>query len=54
MPTWTVFAGLVTTIIVTGFGKMCIVHTYDFSHLEIHNNHREWHTDLKLSRVVKE
>ena len=25
------------------FGKTCIVHTSDFAHLEIHNNHTEWH-----------
>ena len=40
--------------IVTGFGKTYIVHTSDFGHLQIHSNHGEWLTDLKLSGVVKE
>ena len=34
---------------VPGFGKMCIVYTSDFAHLEIHKNHRERYADLKLS-----
>ena len=33
---------------------MCIVYTSNFAHLEIHKNYREWYTDLKLSRVIKE
>ena len=41
-------------IYVTRFGKTCIVHTSDFSHLEIHKYHRERHTDLKLSGVINE
>ena len=39
---------------VTGFGKMCIVHTSDFAYLEIHKNHREWYLDVKLSGMIKE
>ena len=42
------------SIYVTGFEKMCIVHTSDFAHLEIHKNHREWYTDLKLLGLIKE
>ena len=42
------------SIYVSGFGKACIVHTSDFSHLKIHKNHSEWYTNLKLSRVIKE
>ena len=38
----------------TGFGKMCIVHTSDFEHLEIHKIHREWCTELKVSEKIKE
>ena len=37
---------------VTGFGKTCIVHTSDFSHLEIHKNHRERHTDFRGGKGV--
>ena len=39
---------------VTGFGKMCIVHTSNIAHLAIHKNYREWYTDGKLSRIIKE
>ena len=39
---------------VTGFVKTCLVHTYDFAHLEIHKNHMEWYIDLKISEVIKE
>ena len=39
---------------VTGFGKTCIIHTSDFAHLEIHINHRDWYTDVKLSGMIKE
>ena len=38
---------------VTRFGKTCIVHTSYFAHLEIHKNHREWYTALKLSMMIK-
>ena len=38
----------------TGFGKMCIVHTFNFAHLEMHKSHREWYTNLKLSGMIKE
>ena len=38
----------------TGFGKTCIVHTFDFSHLEIHKNPRKWYTNLRLSGMMKE
>ena len=38
---------------VTRFVKMCIVHTSDFANLEIHKNHIEWYTDLKLFRDDK-
>ena len=41
-------------IYVTGFGKMCIVHTSDFTHLAIHTNPRKWYTDMKLSGIIKE
>ena len=40
-------------IFVTKFGKMCIVHTSDFAHLEIHKNHSEWYIDVKLSGIIK-
>ena len=43
-----------TYVYVTRFGKMCIVHTSDYAHLEIHKNHREWYTDVKLSGVKQE
>ena len=39
---------------VTGFEKMCIVHTSDFAHLEIHDDYMERCTDLKLSELMKE
>ena len=42
------------SLIVTGFGKTCIVHTSDFAHLKIHKNNMEWYTDLKLSGMTKE
>ena len=45
---------IVKMLYVTGFGKTCIVHTSDFAHLEIDKSHREWHTDLKLSEMMKE
>ena len=41
-------------IYVAGFGKMCTVHTSDFEHLEMHKNHRQWCTGLKLSGMIKE
>ena len=41
------------SIYVAGFGKMCIVHTSSFAHLEIHKNYMEWYTDLKLSEKIK-
>ena len=37
---------------VTGFGKTCIVHTSDFAHLEIHNNHKQSCKDLKLYYTI--
>ena len=45
--------GLYTCAYVNGFGKTCIVHTSNFAYLEIHKNHREWYTALKLSRILK-
>ena len=39
---------------VTGFGKMFIVQTSNFDHLEIYKNHRQWYTDLKLSGIIKQ
>ena len=39
---------------VTGFGKMCIVHTSDFAHLEVHKNHKQWCKHLKLSGLIKQ
>ena len=33
---------------VTRCGKMCIVHTPNFAHLEIHKNHIEWYTGLHI------
>ena len=39
------------SIFVTGFGRICIVHT---SHLEIHKIYRDWYTDLKLFEIIKE
>ena len=26
---------------------MCLVHTSDFAHLEIHMNHTEWYTEIE-------
>ena len=37
-----IYNGLATYV--TGFGKMCIVHTSNFAYLEIHRNYREWFT----------
>ena len=39
---------------VTGFGKMCIVHTSDFEYFEIHKSHSEYYTELKLSGMIEE
>ena len=37
----------------TGFGKTFIVHTSNFTYLEIHKNQKEWYRDLKLDRDDK-
>ena len=37
----------------TGFGKTCIVHTYNFSTLVSHKIHLEWWIDVKLSGIVE-
>ena len=39
--------------IVTGFGKMCIVHTSNFSTLVSHKIYLEWWIDVKLSGIVE-
>ena len=31
-----------------------VIHTYNFAYLEMHTNYKEWYTDLKLSRMIKE
>ena len=35
-------------------GKMYIVYTSDFAHLEIHKSHKELYTDSKLSGMIKD
>ena len=40
-------------VIVTGFGKTCIVHTSNFSTLETHKIYLERQTDVKLSGIVE-
>ena len=40
--------------VVTGFGKTCIVHTFDFAHLEVHESHKQWCKDLNLSGMINE
>ena len=42
-----------TCIYVTGFGKMCIAHTSNFSTLLIHKIYRKWQIVLKLSGNVE-
>ena len=37
---------------VTGFGKMCKVHTSDFAHLDIYKNHMECYKNLKFSGLI--
>ena len=41
-------------VYVTGFGKMCIVHTSDFEHLEMNKNYTKWWTGLKFSGMIKQ
>ena len=41
-------------IIMTGFGKMCIVHTPNFDYLKIYKYHSEWYTALKFIEKIEE
>ena len=42
-----------SSLYVTGFGKLCIVHTSNFSTFVTHKIYLEWQINLKLSGIVE-